>query len=167
MTYLASISYFCAALVFGALALFQETEILEIIVNDNYIVLPQTLAWIILAIIFVMFAVISLAFELAKKPFYRFLFLIHFVITIAGIVGLYYVTQEDPVPNQFVDYSAYEDVQNAPEPATDSIQWITYVLYSLAAAQVVFVVNFILSLFKARRIKKAQKQQALSGNERL
>jgi heme/copper-type cytochrome/quinol oxidase subunit 1 len=148
--HLISIIYFITALVFGAMAWFEQSEWVDIVFNETYIVLPKSVFWLVLTGLFVFFAGIALCFELFRKPMNKYLFATHFLLTIAGLVIIYLSTQQqqDLAPAATSDYSVVDDIQNQPE---DTIDWITYAVYMLAGAQIMFVLNVLVSIIKSRR----------------
>jgi len=147
--HLISIIYFITALIFGALAWFQQDEGLDIAFNGNYIIVPKKVLWLVIGGLFVFFSLVALCFELFRKPMNKYLFATHHILTIVSLVIIYQSTQQQEVmPAPTPDYSVLDNVQAQPEEAID---WITYAVYMLLGAQIIFVINVIYSLVKSRR----------------
>lgn len=81
----------------------------------------------------------------------KYLFATHFLLTIISLVILYYSTQQQEMPpSTSTDYSVIDDIQNQSQPE-EAIDWITYAVYMIAGAQIIFVLNIIVSILKSRR----------------
>lgn len=149
--HLISVIYFISALIFGALAWFEQSEGLDIVFNETYVVVPKSVLWSVLAGLFAFFSIIALCFELFRKPMNKYLFATHYILTIVSLVIIYQSTQQQEMPPATTtDYSVIEDIQNQYQPE-EAIDWITYAVYMIAGAQIIFVVNIIVSMIKSRR----------------
>jgi|GEM_PF-6374409 len=149
VSHIISILYFITALIFGALAWFQQDEGLDIVFKGNYIIIPKTVLWVVLGGLFVFFAIIAWCFELFRKPMNKYLFATHHILTIVSLVIIYQSTQhQESMPPPTAAYSVLDEVQPQPEEAID---WITYAVYMIAGAQIIFAVNVIYSLVKSKR----------------
>lgn len=146
--HLISLVYGITALFFGALALFEESEVLNIAFKDTYLVIPKSFLWLVLTCIFLFLAGIAMVFELFKKPMNKYLFGIHFLVTIISLLIIYFTTQQQETPQDYSDYSGSEDLQNQAEAVAEEVQWIVYAVYALVGAQIVFALNIIISIFK-------------------
>lgn len=147
--HLVSIVYFITALILGALAWFEQSEGLDIAFNGVYVVVPKSGLWLILAGLFLFFTIIALCFELFRKPMNKYLFVTHFFLTIVGLVIIYLSTKQQEIPQvATTDYSVIDDIQNQPEEA---IEQIAYAIYMLVAAQIIFVLNILVSIIRSRR----------------
>nr|WP_294862622.1 hypothetical protein [uncultured Fluviicola sp.] len=144
-----SIVYSVTILVFGAMAWFGQSEGLNIVFDDTYVVLPKSVFWLVLAGLFLLFAGIALCFELFRKPMNKYLFATHYLLTVASLVIIYLSTrQQEVMPATTPAYSVMDDVQNQQDEAID---WIIYAIYTLVGAQVIFVLNIVVSLIKSRK----------------
>ncbi|WP_430403833.1 hypothetical protein [Fluviicola sp.] len=145
------ICYFVTALIFGGFAWLEQTEGLDIVFNETYVVVPKSVLWLVLGGLFVFFALIALTFELYRKPMNKYLFATHFLLTIVSLVILYHSTQQQEMPPvATADYSVIDDIQNQDQPE-EAIDWITYAFYMIAGAQIIFVLNIIASTIKSKR----------------
>lgn len=145
------IVYFISALVFAALAWFEQSEGLDIVFNGVYVVVPKSVLWLVLGGLFAFFSIIALCFELFRKPMNKYLFATHFLLTIIGLVIIYRSTKQQEIPPvATIDYSVIDDIQNQDQPE-EAIDWITYAVYMIAGAQIIFVLNIIISMIKSKR----------------
>jgi len=146
-----SIIYFITALIFGALAWFEQSEGLDIVFRDTYVVLPKSIIWLVLTGLFLFFSAIALAFELFRKPMNKYLFSTHFLLTIVSLVILYHSTQQQEIPPvASTDYSVIDDIQNQTQ-SEETIDWMTNAIYILVGAQIIFVLNILVSIIRSRR----------------
>lgn len=141
-----SILYGFTAFICGLLALFIHSNSLDIAIHDTYFVIPESHLWLGLTLLFILFFGISLTFELLRKPMNRILSVIHYLITIGCLVSIYLILQKS-APKRYYDYSVYDDFD---QTATD-YEWtnsLVLILFILFAAQFIFILNLLLSLFK-------------------
>lgn len=149
-SHLISLSYFITALIFGALALVEQTEVLDLAFEEVYFVLPKSLLWLVIACIFLLFAGISLIFELFRKPMNKTLFGIHFLLTILSLTVIYFAVQQEAPPSVHTDYSVMDDLREQSEDPVDWIKWVSITYYTFIGAQIVFGLNILLSILWTR-----------------
>ncbi|AEA44560.1 hypothetical protein [Fluviicola taffensis] len=149
--YFISVIYFITALIFVVLAWSEQSESLTIVFNETYIVLPKSIVWLVLAGLFIFFAGISLCFELFRQRMNKYLFGTHYLLTIISLLIIYFAIQQEQkgMPSITSDYSVLEDMQNQSEETTD---WIIYAFYMLVGAQIIFVLNILISSIRNRRL---------------
>lgn len=151
-SHLISFIYLLTAIIFGVLAFLEKSESLDIALHEIYFVIPKGLAWLILAFCFLVFGGISLAFELSKKPINPYFFGAHYLLTIIGLAIFYFALPQEVSPAPYVeDFSMYEDQT---KHTINTVEGAPFMVYLLIGAQLVFVLNVLLSLLKARRTRK-------------
>lgn len=143
-----SIIYLLAALIFGAFAFLEQSEVLDIALHELYFSIPKSIAWLVLAFLFLVFAGISLAFELSRKPINPYFFGTHFLLTIIGLAVFYFALPQEVSPEPYKDLSVTEELT---EDTINTASWAPFMVYLLIGAQLVFGLNVLLSLFKRKR----------------
>ena len=141
-----SILYGLTALICGSLALFIHSNSLDIAIHDTYFVIAESHLWLGLTLLFILFFGISLTFELLRKSMNRILSAFHYLLTIGSLVSICLILQKSE-PKRYYDYSVYDDFN---QTATD-YEWTTSMVLILSiffAAQFIFILNLLLSLFK-------------------
>ena len=147
-SHLISLIYLLPALIFGAFAFLEQSEVLDIALHEVYFAIPKSVAWLALACLFLVFAGISLAFELSRKPINPYFFGTHFLLTIIGLAFFYFALPQEISPVPYTDISVYE-MQTKHKINTASSA--PFIVYLLIGAQVIFVLNILLSILKRRR----------------
>ncbi len=152
-SHLISILYGFTALTCCSLALFDHSDSLDIAIYDTYFVSAKSHIWLSLALLFILFTGISLTFELLRKPMNSILSVIHYLLTMGCLVSICFILQKSE-PKRYYDYSVYDDFNQTTSDygATNSLVLILYILF---AAQFIFILNVILSIFR----KNPNKQQ--------
>jgi heme/copper-type cytochrome/quinol oxidase subunit 1 len=146
-SYLISLIYCSTALILGVLALFEESENLDIVLQNFYLVVPKKIVWLILCFLFLFFAGVSLAFQLFRKPMNRYLFLIHYILTILGLMVIHFAVQQEAPQTA---YNAMDD--SLPESGpVNWLEWVNLASYGLIGAQIVFGINILLSILWYRK----------------
>lgn len=147
-----SITYLVTAIIFGVLAFLERSESLDIALHEIYFVIPKGLAWLILAFCFLVFGGISLAFELSKKPINPYFFGAHYLLTIIGLAVFYFTLPQEVSPAPYVeDFSMYEDQT---KHTINTVDGAPFMVYLLIGAQLVFVLNVLLSILRNRKTRK-------------
>lgn len=144
--HLTSILYGFTALICGLSAFFIHSNSLDIAIHDTYFVIAESHLWLGLTLLFILFFGISLTFELLRKSMNRILSAIHYLLTTGSLVSICLLLQK-PEPQRYYDYSVYADFN---QTATD-YEWTTSMVLILSiffAAQFIFILNLLLSLFK-------------------
>ncbi len=147
-----SIIYLFTALVIGLFAFLERSESLDIALHEIYFVIPKGLAWLILAFCFLVFGGISLAFELSKKPINPYFFGTHYLLTIIGLAIFYFTLPQEVSPAPYMeDFSISEDQT---KNTINTVDGAPFMIYLLIGAQMVFILNVLLSLLRNRKTKK-------------
>lgn len=150
-----SVVYVITALIFGILAYAERSETLDIALKEVYFAIPKSFAWLILAFCFLLFAGISLAFELSKKPMNRYFFGAHYLLTIISLAVIYFAVPQEVSPTKYTDYSLSNEAQQA-ELAINTVDWVSNTIYILIGAQIIFGLNILFSILKSRKVRKAR-----------
>lgn len=146
-----SICYFITALIFGGLALDQQSEDLDLALKEVYFVLPKSFLWLVLAGVFLLFSVIALTFELFRKPMNKYLFGIHYLVTILSLIAIYFAVQQEAPPTVTTDYSTMDELREQSDDPVNWLKWLTVTSYALIGAQIVFGLNILLSIIWSRK----------------
>lgn len=146
-----SLVYLITALIFGALALVHQTEEFDLALKEVYFVLPESLLWLILGISFLIFAGISLAFELFRKRMNSYLFGMHYLLTILSLLIIYFAVQQQAPPTVHTDYSVMDELREQSDDPVNWIEWVSTASYALVIAQILFGINILLSIIQTRR----------------
>ncbi|MNK25815.1 hypothetical protein D3C87_441430 [compost metagenome] len=150
--YLISLIYLLTALVFSILAFVEESEVLEVVLANISFVISKNIVWLAPMFLFILFWGIALLFELSNKPMNRFLFGLHFLATLGGIIGLLVMLEEKtPLPNS-TEYSMKGELQ-APPDESYLVQYGAIALYVLVAAQAIFLINILYTIFRKRKVE--------------
>ena len=144
--HLISILHGFTALIFGSLALFDHSDSLDISIYETYFVIAKSHLWMILMLLFVLFTGISLTFRLLQKQMNWLLSIIHYLLTLGCIINICLIVQKSQ-PTRYYDYSVYQDFNQTAfdYQLTTSMNLILYIFF---AAQIIFMLNVILSTFK-------------------
>ena len=149
--YIISICYFITALIFGGLALDQQSEDLDLALNEVYFVLPTSFLWLVLAGVFLLFSGIALTFELFRKPMNKYLSGIHYFVTIFSLIAIYFAVQQEAPPTVTTDYSTMDELREQSDDPVNWLKWVSVSIYTLVGAQILFGINIILSIIRNRR----------------
>lgn len=149
--YIISICYFITALIFGGLALDQQSEDLDLAFEEVYFVLPKSFLWLILAGVFLLFSAIALTFELFRKAMNKYLFGIHYFVTILSLIAIYFAVQQEAPPTVTTDYSTMDELREQSDDPVNWLKWLTVTSYALIGAQIVFGLNILLSIIWSRK----------------
>ncbi|TSJ40126.1 hypothetical protein [Fluviicola chungangensis] len=150
-----SIVYVITALIFGILAFLERSETLDVALKEVYFAIPKSFAWLALAFCFLLFAGISLAFELSKKPMNLYFFGAHYLLTIISLAVIYFAVPQEVSPTKYTDYSLSNEAQQV-EMAINTVDWVSNTIYILIGAQIIFGLNILFSILKSRKVRKAQ-----------
>lgn len=151
--YFISLIYLLTALVFSILAFVEESEVLEVVLYEVSFVISKNIVWLAPMFLFILFWGIALLFELSDKPMNKFLFGLHFLVTLGGIIALLTMLEEKtPLPDS-KEYSVTGELQ-APLEESLLVQYGAITLYVLAAAQAVFLINILYTIFRKKKIEQ-------------
>ncbi len=145
--------YFLVGIIF-ILTSFSTSESLDIAVNDTYYVIAKRHIYIELGFAFIVFAGIIWTFKRINRSLNKTVLLIHFLITtvtMISFVGLVFLIIERSMPKRYTDYSVYDEF-NSTSTDFDLNFWLMVVLIVGVLAQVLFVVNMVLSFFKRNKV---------------
>lgn len=150
--YFISLIYVLTALVFSILAFVEESEVLEVVLHEVSFVISKNIVWLAPMFLFILFWGIALLFELSNKPMNKFLFALHFLATLGGIIALLMMLEEKtPLPDS-KDYSVTGELQNPPDESY-LVQYGAIALYVLVAAQAIFLINILYTIFRKRKVE--------------
>lgn len=148
--YLISTIYLLTALVFGILALIEESEVLEVVLEQVSFVISKNIIWLAPMFLFILFCGIALLFELSNKSMNKFLFVLHYFITLGGIIGfLVMLNQKTSLPH-YSEYSVTGELQQIQEENYLQ-EYGMIACYILAGAQAIFLINILYTAFRKRR----------------
>lgn len=150
--YFISLIYLLTALVFSIFAFIEESEVLEVVLHEVSFVVSKNIVWLAPMFLFILFWGIALLFELSNKPMSGFLFGIHFLATLGAIIALLVMLEEKtPLPNS-TEYSVTGELQQPPDDSY-LVQYGAITLYVLAAAQAIFIINILYTIFRKRKVE--------------
>lgn len=149
-SHLISIIYLVTALIFGVFAFLEQSELLDIALHEVYFTIPKSFAWLVLAFFFLVFAGISLVFELSGKPINPYFFGTHYLLTIISLTVFYFALPQQVSPAPYTDISVNEAQT---EHTINTVEWAPLMVYLIIGAQIIFGLNIFLSILKNRKTK--------------
>jgi heme/copper-type cytochrome/quinol oxidase subunit 1 len=131
---------------------FLSSDVLDIAVYDMYFVVGAGQFFMVGALFFLLFAVISWLFGRVNRPLNNRLSILHFFITalFLGMMVLLVVLSSTTEPARYYDYNVYEGVlPNQDSPNYNA--WITTAVLILLFTQLLLILNIITSISQGKK----------------
>jgi len=126
---------------------------LDLHFHDTYWVIPHFHLLIFISLFFLLFAAIYYLFpKVFGRYMNRTLGYIHFFMTLAGVFAIFWPMHNQGiagVPHRYYDYSAWESFKQF----SQLNQFICVTVIMVFSGQLLFALNFIISIFTGRRVK--------------
>ena len=148
-----SIIYLLTALLIGLFAFLEWSESLDIVLHEIYFAVPKGIAWLVLAFCFLIFWAISLTFELNKKPINPYFFGAHYLLTVIGLAVFYFALPQEVSTKPYMEDFSISEEQT--KQTINTVDGAPFIVYLIIGAQLIFVLNVLLSILKNRRTKQA------------
>lgn len=142
--------YFATGILLIIISILKKDS-LDIAVHDTYYVIPFTIIFLMLAFLFFIFGGIQLLFEKRKKPLNTVISYIHYFTSILCLITFYFLNNQEP-KRTYEDYSVYNEFNESPSSFdVNSLLAIVFLIGLLA--QLLFVINTLISAFKQKQLK--------------
>lgn len=144
-----------------------KETMLDIAFDDWYYVYSNKFIYQVVGGIILFFGIVAFVFSFIQKPLYKWLGLIHFIVTITAILIIWLLFEElNTTPRRYTDYSVYDEFKmNGPAAVRHNLmEWIRFIFDVLLFTQLLFLVNVFLTVYKNRRKASELNETSLLDN---